>query len=191
MEQDLASSSVRPYPELSVIGIALGAVQGVLMTDAFVYIALMLGFGLAGSTVAAIIGFTVLRGAMRRKSILENNIAQSVRDHFDAEKRSLRKEEKKLDESRKNGLRFRDTVPANQSSPSQKAMKSESRRSIEEALSELPADQGEAVRLRHLEGWSLKQLAQHFDRSEVAVAGLLKRGMKALRDIVREGEGLS
>ena len=68
----------RPYPELSFPGIALGALQGVLMTAAFVYIALKLGFGLGGSTVAAIIGFTVLRGALRRKSIVENNINQTV-----------------------------------------------------------------------------------------------------------------
>ncbi len=68
----MATTDVRPYPELSFIGVALGSVQGVLMTAAFVYIALKLGFGLAGSTVAAIIGFTVLRGALRTKSIVEN-----------------------------------------------------------------------------------------------------------------------
>ena len=59
----------RPYPELTVIGVGLGAIQGVVMTAAFVYIALKLGFGIPGSTVAAIIGFTVLRGILRRKSI--------------------------------------------------------------------------------------------------------------------------
>ena len=68
----------RPYPELSFPGIALGVIQGILMTAAFVYIALKLGFGLGGSTVAAIIGFTFLRGALRRKSIVENNINQTV-----------------------------------------------------------------------------------------------------------------
>ena len=68
----------RPYPELTVIGVGLGAIQGVVMTAAFVYIALKLGFGIPGSTVAAIIGFTVLRGILRRKSIVENNINQTV-----------------------------------------------------------------------------------------------------------------
>ena len=68
----------RPYAELSFPGIALGVIQGILMTAAFVYIALKLGFGLGGSTVAAIIGFTFLRGALRRKSIVENNINQTV-----------------------------------------------------------------------------------------------------------------
>jgi len=73
-----ATSTTRPYPELSLIGVILGAGQGVVMTAAFVYIALKLGFGLAGSTVAAIIGFTLLRGVLRRRSIVENNINQTV-----------------------------------------------------------------------------------------------------------------
>ena len=49
-------------------------------------------------------------------------------------------------------------------------------------IEKLPSDQREAVRLRHLEGWSLKNLAGHFHRSESAVAGLLKRGLRGLRE---------
>ncbi|MFT7518160.1 MAG: putative OPT family oligopeptide transporter [Kiritimatiellia bacterium] len=78
LEVPLAEPTVRPYPELSFVGVSLGLVQGVVMTAAFVYIALKLGFGLGGSTVAAIIGFTMLRGVLRRKSIVENNINQTV-----------------------------------------------------------------------------------------------------------------
>ena len=72
------SSLRRPYPELSFVGVSLGALQGIIMTASFVYIALKLGFGLAGSTVAAILGFVVLRGVLRRRSIVENNINQTV-----------------------------------------------------------------------------------------------------------------
>ncbi len=79
---DAASSTtppaVRPYPELSVIAVVFGTLQGIIMTASFVYIALKLGFGLGGSTVAAILGFVALRGVMRRKSIVENNINQTV-----------------------------------------------------------------------------------------------------------------
>jgi len=71
-------SSVRPYPELSIPAVVLGTFQGVVMTASFVYIALKLGFGLPGSTVAAIMGFVFLRGLMRRRSIVENNINQTV-----------------------------------------------------------------------------------------------------------------
>ena len=61
-------------------------------------------------------------------------------------------------------------------------MREEASADLRNRVDQLPKDQAEAVRLRHLEGWSLKQMAEHFGRSEVAVAGLLKRGMQTLRE---------
>ncbi|MGM0576289.1 MAG: OPT/YSL family transporter [Myxococcota bacterium] len=66
------------YRELTVASVVLGVLLGALMTAAFVYIALKLGFTLPGSTVAAILGFAVLRGILRKGSIVENNINQTV-----------------------------------------------------------------------------------------------------------------
>lgn len=73
------------YREVTVGAIVLGVLTGALMTAAFVYIGLKLGFGLAGSTVAAILGFAFLRGIGRRVfrvpgcgSIVENNINQTI-----------------------------------------------------------------------------------------------------------------
>ncbi|MCA9632426.1 MAG: OPT/YSL family transporter, partial [Myxococcales bacterium] len=64
---------------------SLGIVQGMLMTAAFTYIGLKLGFGIPGSTIAAIMGFALLRGVGRgvfkingAGSIVENNINQTV-----------------------------------------------------------------------------------------------------------------
>lgn len=67
-----------PYRELTVASVVLGVVLGLIMTAAFVYIALKLGSGLVGSTVAAILGFAVLRGMMKNGSIIENNINQTI-----------------------------------------------------------------------------------------------------------------
>lgn len=74
-----------PYRELTFAAVALGVLQGAVMTAAFVYIGLKLGFGLPGSTVAAITGFALLRGVGRKMfnvpgcgSILENNINQTI-----------------------------------------------------------------------------------------------------------------
>ncbi len=72
------SPATRPYRELTVAAVVFGAILGALMTAAFVYVALKLGFTLPGSTVAAILGFAVLRGLLRRGSIVENNINQTV-----------------------------------------------------------------------------------------------------------------
>jgi putative OPT family oligopeptide transporter len=72
------SNVLAPYRELTWEAMVLGIIIGSLMTAAFVYICLKLGFGLGGSTVAAILGFAVLRGAMGKGSIVENNINQTV-----------------------------------------------------------------------------------------------------------------
>ena len=75
---ELRQEKTAPYPELTVVAVILGIIIGAAMTAAFVYIALKLGFTLAGSTVAAILGFVVLRGVMGRESIIENNLNQTV-----------------------------------------------------------------------------------------------------------------
>ncbi len=67
-----------PYRELTFAAVAFGIAIGVLMTAAFVYIGLKLGFTMPASTVAAILGFAVLRGMLRRRSIIENNLNQTV-----------------------------------------------------------------------------------------------------------------
>ena len=74
----MSTASSRPYTELSIPAVVLGTGQGIVMTASFVYISLKLGFGLGGSTVAAIMGFVILRGMMGRRSIIENNINQTV-----------------------------------------------------------------------------------------------------------------
>ena len=67
-----------PYRELTWAAVIFGVLIGAVMTAAFSYVALKLGFTLSGSTVAAILGFAVLRGVLRKGSIVENNINQTV-----------------------------------------------------------------------------------------------------------------
>ena len=43
------------YREITAPAVVLGVLTGAVMTAAFVYIGLKLGFGLSGSTVAAIV----------------------------------------------------------------------------------------------------------------------------------------
>ncbi|MGF1466181.1 MAG: OPT/YSL family transporter [Sandaracinaceae bacterium] len=74
----MSSGPPTPYRELTAVGLIVGVLFGVVMTASFVYVALRLGFTIPGSTVAAILGFAVLRGVLRRSSIIENNINQTV-----------------------------------------------------------------------------------------------------------------
>lgn len=73
---------------------------------------------------------------------------------------------------------------AKQSSPSGRAIKEEAILSLVNALAELPDAQRQAVELHHLQGMSLKEVASRLDRSELAVAGLLHRGLAALRELL-------
>ena len=74
----VATSSPPPYRELTLAALVLGVLIGALMTSAFVYIALKLGFSLGGSTVAAILGFGALKQFVKNSTIIENNINQTV-----------------------------------------------------------------------------------------------------------------
>ncbi len=113
------------------------------------------------------------------RRILENNVSETVGEHVRAQKRSTRKE-KSLTESGDRAMAS--NLAADQSSPSQRAMRSEAAVYLAQAVDTLPEDQREAIRLRYMEGWTLTQIAERFERSQVAVAGLLKRGLRGLRN---------
>ncbi|MFP6685826.1 MAG: OPT/YSL family transporter [Polyangiaceae bacterium] len=66
------------YPELTFAALAVGYVLGILIAISMGYASLVLGFSIEGSELAAILGWGVLRGVMRRTSIVENNISQTV-----------------------------------------------------------------------------------------------------------------
>ncbi len=70
--------SSKPYREVTVAGMALGIVVGIVLTASMTYAGLLIGFVVPASTVAAILGWGLLRGVMRRGSIVENNINQTV-----------------------------------------------------------------------------------------------------------------
>ena len=67
-----------PYPELTIPGLLVGYFLGVVIAISIGYAALILGFSIEGSELAAILGFGILRGLMRRTSIIENNINQTI-----------------------------------------------------------------------------------------------------------------
>ena len=67
-----------PYPELTWPAILVGYLLGSIIAVSIGYAALILGFSIEGSELAAILGWAILRGALRRSSIIENNINQTL-----------------------------------------------------------------------------------------------------------------
>jgi RNA polymerase sigma-70 factor (ECF subfamily) len=87
--------------------------------------------------------------------------------------------------------RLEDWLVALQTSPSARAVRSEQLMRLAWALGELPEDQRNAVELHHLHGCPISELAELLGRSRPSVAGLLRRGLERLRELLHEGESES
>lgn len=71
-------------------------------------------------------------------------------------------------------------------SPSMKVIKHERELLLAQALNQLPEAQRDAVELHHLQGCSLAETAEVLGRTPAAVVGLLRRGLKRLRELLKE-----
>ncbi len=76
--QFLRSVFASTYPEVTPAAVLVGVLIGVLMTASFSYAALVLGFSTNGSTVAAILGWGTLKLLLKRGTIVESNIVQTI-----------------------------------------------------------------------------------------------------------------
>jgi RNA polymerase sigma-70 factor (ECF subfamily) len=59
---------------------------------------------------------------------------------------------------------------------------------LADALRQLPEPQREAIFWHHLQGCSLSETATRLGRTDAAVAGLLHRGLRKLREVMSRGE---
>jgi uncharacterized oligopeptide transporter (OPT) family protein len=66
------------YREVTISSILFGLIVGAIMNASITYAGLKIGFTIVGSAIAAVLGFGVLRGLLRRGSILETNIGQTI-----------------------------------------------------------------------------------------------------------------
>lgn len=121
------------------------------------------------------------------RQILANNLRDEVRK-FVAAARDVDRErslEAALGES---SARLGSWLAANQSSPSQQAIRQEELLALAQALARLPEDQRLAVELHHLKGVPLAEIASQMERSKGAVAQLLFRALKQLREQLSASE---
>lgn len=124
-----------------------------------------------------------LQAWLRR--ILANLLANARRD-FGRDKRDVARERSIEAALEQSSARMASWLAADQSSPSQQAQRGEQLLRLAEALGALPEAQAEAVTLFHLRDCPLEEVARRLDRSPAAVAGLIKRGLKTLREHMQE-----
>ena len=115
------------------------------------------------------------------KMILTNNLLTVAR-RFATHKRAAGREVTLQDRVDESSAKLHCQLVADQTSPSMKVMKQERAEQLAAALLMLLDDERAAVVLKHYHNWSVAEIAQHLVRTPNAVAGLLRRGLKKLRD---------
>ena len=124
------------------------------------------------------------------RRILANTLANVFRD-LGRGKRDVALERSLEQALNDSSARLEAWLVADQPSPSEEAIRQEQLVRLAGALERLPDDQREAIVLRHCHGWPVQQISEHMGRTLAAVASLLRRGLKQLRQQVpppNEGE---
>jgi RNA polymerase sigma-70 factor (ECF subfamily) len=119
------------------------------------------------------------------RAILANALATAVR-RFDAQARDPGRERSLEAELERSSSRLESLLAADQTSPSERAVRGEDLRRLAQALARLPDDQRRVVELHYLEGLTLAEVAGRIGRTRPAAVGLLFRGLKRLREMLRE-----
>jgi RNA polymerase sigma-70 factor (ECF subfamily) len=121
------------------------------------------------------------------RQMLANNLVDLARAYA-TEARDVRREQPLEGLLHESSARLASWLAAEQSSPSQQAAREEELLVLAEALGKLQEDQRLAVEMKHLQGYTVAEIAETMGRSETAVGGLLRRGIKRLRELRTEGQ---
>ncbi|WP_165228532.1 sigma-70 family RNA polymerase sigma factor [Aquisphaera insulae] len=115
------------------------------------------------------------------RSILASQIADALRRH----RRQGGQHARSLDAAlRESSVRLATWLAAEHSPPDDRLVLTERCFHLVDAMSRLPEDQRRALELRHLKGRSVPEVAREMGKSLPAVAGLLHRGVKRLRELL-------
>jgi RNA polymerase sigma-70 factor (ECF subfamily) len=128
-------------------------------------------------------GHTEAELAAWLRQILANTLTDAVRQ-FGGAKRDVTLERTLQEAVAASSARLEALLLSDTTSPSGVAMRHEEFLRLAEALPQLPDDQRTAVEMHHLQDRSVAEVAERLDRTEASVAGLLRRGLKRLRELL-------
>jgi RNA polymerase sigma-70 factor (ECF subfamily) len=117
------------------------------------------------------------------RTILARNLAMGVR-RFARPGRDLHKEQSLQAALEHSSICLENWLGDKQPSPHQLMERNERVLHLAQALAKLPDDQRLAVEMKHLEGLSVAEISREMQRSEIAVAGLLRRGVQKMRELL-------
>jgi RNA polymerase sigma-70 factor (ECF subfamily) len=121
------------------------------------------------------------------RAILANVLAAAAR-RYRTKAREVGRERSLEAELELSSSRLERLLTADQSSPSQRAVRCEELLRLANALAALPEDQRCVVELHYLKGLQVAEVAARIGRTRPAVVGLLFRGLKKLRQRLRQYE---
>ncbi len=120
--------------------------------------------------------------------IAERRIIDAHRRYYDAQKR---------DAGREVGLHGGDSTEtpglinmlvASMTSASQAFSRNAKEVRLNDAIAQLTPEQREVLKLRYVDGWPTKQIAEHVGKSDVAIRVLLTRTVQKLQEILGEND---
>jgi RNA polymerase sigma-70 factor (ECF subfamily) len=119
------------------------------------------------------------------QEILANVVTDEVRKAR-SRKRDLALEQSFEEVMAESSARLEEYLASSQTSPSGQAERQELLLALAAAIDELPEDQRDVLIQRDLNGASVSQIAEQLGRTEKSVAGLLLRGRRKLRELLKK-----
>lgn len=114
------------------------------------------------------------------RQILVRNLLHAVRD-FQRAKRDVKREQPYLRLADQSSAQLAAVCAADQTSPSQIAIRAEEMLRVATALQELPDEQRAALVAYYWRGRTLAEISEELGKSRGAIAGLIYRGVKRLK----------
>jgi RNA polymerase sigma-70 factor (ECF subfamily) len=117
------------------------------------------------------------------RQILANQLAEELRK-FGRQRRDVNLERSLEEALEHSSARLEKWLAVDHSGPAELVQRNEQLLVLAQALAQLPSEQSLALEMRHLQGCSVAEISDFLGRSEASITGLLRRGLKKLRELL-------